>query len=152
VEKIDSIYRILTQYNFRGKIFMSAKRNASLSVLLLSLLSMTACTTLADARLAKGSGVKKTYPQNFDKTWNATVCSFNGLGLSIAGENKEEGYILAQRGMTAFSYGENVAAFVSKVEKNKTQVEVVSKKAMSTNLFAPDWSQDVLSGVSGCLK
>jgi hypothetical protein len=124
---------------------------SSLAIVLLSTM-LIGCTTLSDARLAKGTGLKQTYPKDFNKTWDATICSFNGLGLSIAGENKQEGYILAQRGMTAFSYGENIAAFVQKIDKNNTEIEVVSKKAMETNIFAPNWSQDVLNGVSGCLK
>jgi hypothetical protein len=51
--------------------------------------------------------------------------------------------VLAQRGITAFSYGENVAVFVEKIEPAKSSVEVVSKKAMSTNVFAPDWAKPI---------
>lgn len=110
------------------------------------------CTTLADARLAKGTGMKQSYESPYDNTWKAVICSLNGRGLSIADENRTEGYVLAQRGMTAFSYGENIAVFVKRQSKNQTEVEVVSKKAMETNIFAPDWGKDVLSGITGCLK
>jgi hypothetical protein len=118
----------------------------SLAVLLLS-----GCTTLADARLAKGTGTKQTFESPFDDTWDAVICSLNGRGLSIADENKPKGYILAQRGITAFSYGENVAVFVRKQTQKRTVVEVVSKRAMETNIFAPDWAGEVLSGINGCL-
>lgn len=54
------------------------------------------------------------------------------LSLPMVGDNKSEGYILAQRGITAFSYGENVAIFVESVKGvTRTRVEVVSKKAMA---------------------
>jgi len=112
---------------------------------------LSGCTTLGDARIAKGSGMKRVYDAPYEKSWKAAVCSLNALGLSIATENKPEGHILAQRGMTAFSYGENVAVFVTKVEKSKTEIEVVSKKAMQTNIFAPNWSTKILDGVEGCL-
>ena len=113
---------------------------------------LSGCTTLADARLAKGTGTKQTYDSSYNDTWDAVICSLNGRGLSIADENKPKGYILAQRGITAFSYGENIAVFLRKQAKERTEVEVVSKKAMETNIFAPDWSQDILSGVDGCLN
>jgi hypothetical protein len=64
-----------------------------------------------------------------------------------------EGYILAQRGITAFSYGENVAIFVESVNGvTRTRVEVVSKKAMATNVFAPDWSKEILDKLDEKLK
>ena len=54
-------------------------------------------------------------------------------------ENKQEGYILAKRGVTLASYGENVAIFIESVNGvTKTRAEVISKKAMATNIFASD--------------
>ena len=93
----------------------------------------------------------RSYDASFDKTWGATLCSINRLGLPLAGENKAEGYILAQRGITAFSYGENVAIFLYREAPRQTNVEVVSKKAMQTNVFAPDWAPKVLNGIDSCL-
>lgn len=117
----------------------------------LAIIALSGCTTLGDARLAKGTGQKRVYNASFDKTWDATLCSINGLGLPLAGENKAEGYIMAQRGITAFSYGENVAIFLYKTKPSMTEVEVVSKKAMQTNVFAPNWAPKVLDGVDSCL-
>ena len=122
------------------------------SIFLTLTLLLAGCTTLADARLAKGTGSKQTYSNGYDNTWNAAICSLNRNGLSIASENKSEKTILAQRGITAFSYGENIAVFVEPVSKKETSVEVVSKKAMQTNIFAPDWSKNILAGVNACMK
>lgn len=121
-----------------------------LSIACVALL-LAGCTTLGDARLAKGTGIKRTYDASFNTAWKAAVCSVNGLGLSIATENKTDGYILAQRGMTAFSYGENVAVFVYRKGANKTEIEVVSKRAVSPNITARNWTEKVLNGVNGCL-
>ena len=75
------------------------------------------------------------------------------LSLPMVGDNKTEGYILAQRGITAFSYGENVAIFVESVNGvTRTRVEVVSKKSMATNVFAPDWSKEILDKLGEKLK
>lgn len=57
-------------------------------------------------------------------------------------ENKAEGTLLAERTMTAFSWGEKVAIFVDRVTgKVSTRVEVVSKRALATNVTAPDWDK-----------
>lgn len=101
------------------------------------------CTTLADARKAEGEGVKRTYQATFKQAWDASISALSRLQLSIASENQEKGYILAQRGISAFSYGENIALFVKKQNDAECSVEVVSKRAMTTNIFAPDWSQDI---------
>jgi hypothetical protein len=57
--------------------------------------------------------------------------------------NRDDHLVLAQRGITAFSYGETVAIFVDKAEEMKSTVEVVSKKAMTTNIFAPEWAKPI---------
>lgn len=109
----------------------------------LILVAVQGCTTLADARKAEGEGVKKIYQADYEKTWSVVIKSISKLKLELASENKSDGYILAQRGISAFSYGENVAIFIKPKTKVETSVEVVSKKAMTTNIFAPDWSEDV---------
>lgn len=110
------------------------------------LLSASGCSTLADARAAKGSGVSRTYAASQDEVWKAVPSVLMALGLQLVSDNKQEGYILAQRGITAFSYGENVAIFVESIGGvTKTRVEIVSKKVMATNVFAPSWENDILN-------
>jgi len=110
------------------------------------------CTTLADARKAEGEGIKKTYTAPVDRTWDATVKALEKLKLEIATQNKSDGYILAQRGMSFLSYGENVAIFIKKKGATESEVEVVSKKAMKTNIFAPDWTGDIYKEISIALN
>lgn len=107
---------------------------------------------MADARKAEGEGVKRSYLASYENTWNASNTALVKLKLEIASENRDKGYILAQRGMGLTSYGENIAVFVRKKSDTETQVEVVSKKAMATNIFAPDWSEDVLNEIGIALK
>jgi len=115
-------------------------------LIFISLLSLLqGCTTLADARKAEGEGVRKVYKADVDKTWKKTLQVLSKLKLEVATENKQDGYILAQRGMGVFqlSYGENVAIFLKPKNEVETEVEVVSKKVMTTNIFAPDWAVDI---------
>lgn len=114
---------------------------------------VSGCATLADARSAKGTGISREYPASLDAVWKVMPTVLAELSLPMVGENRQEGYILAQRGITAFSYGENVAIFVESVNGvTKTRVEVVSKKAMATNVFAPDWGKDILDKLGEKLK
>jgi len=110
------------------------------------------CTTLADARKAEGEGVKLTYQATYKQAWDASLAALSKLNLAVASENQQQGYILAQRGMSAFSYGENIALFVKKQNDTACTVEVVSKKAMSTNIFATDWTQDIHKEISQQLR
>ena len=114
---------------------------------------MSGCSTLADARSAKGTGSTREYSASVDEVWKAMPTVLAELSLPLVGDNKAEGYILAQRGITPFSYGENVAIFVESVNGvTRTRVEVVSKKSMATNVFAPDWSKEILDKLSERLK
>lgn len=102
------------------------------------------CTTLADAKKAKGTGEKAIYNASFEELWDAIPNVVTSVGLEFVSANESDHSILAQRGVTAFSYGENVAIFVEVVtEGDKTSVEVVSRKSMQTNVFAPRWAKPI---------
>jgi uncharacterized lipoprotein len=127
-------------------------KKIALSLLMALTFLMQGCSTLADAKKAEGEGVVRVYQAPFEKTWNAANTALNKLKLEIASENRDKGYILAQRGISFASYGENVAVFVKKKTQSETQVEVVSKKSMATNIFAPDWTESVLNEIGLALK
>jgi hypothetical protein len=123
------------------------------TIAIITIAATSGCATLADARSAKGTGVSREYSVPIDIVWKAIPAVLAELSLPMAAENRQEGYILAQRGVTAFSYGENVAIFVDAVNGGAgTRVEIVSKKAMATNIFAPDWSAEILDKLGAKLK
>lgn len=131
---------------------MSTRVLASLAAFA-ALALATGCTTLADARAAKGSGPSREYAASMDKVWNTIPAVLKELELPLVSQNRAEGTVLAQRGITAFSYGENVAIFVEPVGGQvRTRVEIVSKKAMQTNIFAPDWSVEILDKLGDKLR
>ena len=111
------------------------------------LLVVSGCTTLADSIAAKGTGKFKVYESSKEKAWPVVVNAVKDSDLDLISESKASGMILAQRGVSAFSYGENVAIFVEEKSENTCQVEVVSKKAMQTNVFAPDWSATIFRNI-----
>ena len=114
---------------------------------------ISGCSTLADAQLAKGSGSSRVYDKSYDVVWNAVIEVVHATGLPIVAENKDKGSILAQGAISAFSWGENVAIFVENVDgKIKTRVEVVNKRAVATNITAPDWERRILEGLDNRLN
>lgn len=122
---------------------MKTKSLLSIALLILAAASFSGCTTMADAQRARGTGEKVAYQASFEEIWAAMPEVVKAAGLEFVTANREERSVLAQRGITAFSYGENVAIFVEKVEETKSSVEVVSKKAMTTNVFAPNWAKPI---------
>jgi uncharacterized lipoprotein len=104
---------------------------------------VTGCTTLADAKHAEGEGLRRVYNVDFDTSWSSVKKALEKYKLAIATENKSEGHFLAQNSMSLFSYGENVAIFVKKKTETTTEIEVVSKKVLTTNIFAADWSKTI---------
>lgn len=116
------------------------------------ILFTTGCSTMADAKAGKGTGTSQTFAAPSERVWQVLPAAVKSAGLDYVAGNKEEGYALAQRGLSAFSYGENVAIFIDKPTSASTKVEVVSKKAMATTIFAPDWAKPILENIAEMLK
>lgn len=107
-------------------------------------LTFSGCTTLADARAERGSGVVVNYAAPFDRLWSGLKDVLRELDLKPAGDNVAEGYILVEHGASAFSWGERVAIFVERVgTRGHSRVEVVSKAALGINITATDWSKSI---------
>lgn len=105
----------------------------------LALMLISGCTTLKDADNARGTGVQASYAKPYDEVWNKTIDIINESKLDLISKDKEDGKMLAQKGMSALSYGENVAVFLEKKSESATQVEVVSKRTLAANITAKNW-------------
>lgn len=118
---------------------------------ILSIFVLAGCASLNDAKDAKGQGVKQTYNKPYDTVWDKTIEVVQESKLELVSKDKENGEILAKKGVSAFSYGENVAVFLKKSE-TETTVEVVSKKALAANITAKDWTKDIFQELDKKLK
>ncbi len=119
------------------------------------LFSAAGCTTLADARAAKGSGQSRVYNASFDQVWSAVPEALKDLGLKEEGFNKGSGYVVARDAKPMASaipdarLGDNVAIFVDKADSaGKTRVEVVSKAPLLINAMGSNWESRVLDKLS----
>jgi hypothetical protein len=107
--------------------------------LMLGIFGLTGCTSLNTAAKAKGSGEQVIYKASFDEVWAAVPEVITNVGLQYVSVNNDKHMFLAKHGISGWSWGENVAIFVGKIEDGKTSVEVVSKRELVTNITAQDW-------------
>lgn len=108
--------------------------------MLAALGGIAGCSSLADARAAKGSGTVRVYEKPYDVVWEAVLSAIKATHLQVASENKTEGLLLAQGGVGLFTWGENVAIYVEDVGgRIRTRVEVINKRVLATNITAYDW-------------
>lgn len=131
---------------------MNSNRSILAVVFLLICAALSGCTTLADAKLGRGTGQSRVYPVSADVVWHYLPGVVQGVGLDYVDGNRLEGYALAQRGMGLFTYGENVAIFVEPgVDVSGTRVEVVSKRSLATNITATNWEGIILDALGRAL-
>ena len=107
--------------------------------LMLGILGLTGCTSLNTAAKAQGSGEQVIYKASFDEVWAAVPEVITNVGLQYVSVNNDKHMFLAKHGISGWSWGENVAIFVGKIEDGKTSVEVVTKRELVTNITAQDW-------------
>jgi hypothetical protein len=125
---------------------------AAIQLLLMALLLPAGCTTLADARDAKGTGIPRIYDAPFGTVWEAVPSAVERCGPDVVEVNKQDGYVLAVKGATLLSFGENVAVFVNEVDDKRARVEVVSKKVVEINILARNWAEPILDELSQTLR
>jgi len=106
--------------------------------------------TMEDASNARGEGMVRIYDGEYDVVWGAVLSVVQSSQLSLVSADQETGEILAKRGLkwNSASSGEYVAVFVEPLQDNeRTRVEVISKKVLKTNLFAPKWDEKLIESL-----
>jgi len=121
------------------------------ALLSLSILPAVGCTTLVDAPMAPGTGTAQIFDAPYSEVWEAIPQTAGKLKLKVAGNYEDDGVVLVERGMTAFSYGEKIAIFAEPVGTSTTSVEVVSKKVFEANITAANWEERFLEKLGDVL-
>jgi uncharacterized protein YceK len=80
------------------------RRLLTVFVIMVSAFAVSGCSTIADAKAAKGSGTVRIYDKPYDVVWEAVIGTLKGTSLSIASESKSEGVSL-RRAASAYSLG-----------------------------------------------
>ncbi|WP_447983989.1 hypothetical protein [Nitrospira sp. Nam74] len=94
----------------------------------------------------------RSYDAPIEKVYQATIRSFQNLGLAIFEENKEKGYIEGGR-KPGFARGaENVGVFMENGSGAQTSVRIDNRKAIWGYALAVDWTPKVFEQIEEELK
>ena len=110
------------------------KRSWHILVVLLNLIWLSGCATMGDVAVSKDKGTKAVYPVTADQAWDIAKAVFRWEGVDAIEEHRSEGYMLTSSGMNMISYGAVMGAWIDPVDSGHTQVTVVTKRRLSTNL------------------
>ena len=111
----------------------------------------TGCSSIQTAKNSQGSGDKQIFSAPKEKVWPAMIASVSNTGGAIKEKNQEQCYLLATYGVTAWSWGENVAVFCQEKDTS-TEVEVVMEAALKTNVTAVERSPEIFNGITSALS
>lgn len=115
------------------------------AVTLLSLPLLTACATVQGLKSSSGTGEFRSVEGRADDVWRASALAVAELGLHIQELDPAHRYVLASKGGSAMSYGEVVGVFLhDDPHEGRQLVEVVSKRRMATNVFAKNWTDELM--------
>lgn len=102
--------------------------------LLLAVIFITSCATLQDVLKDKENGTQKVYPVNFEQAWEISMAVLRWEDCETIEQHKSEGYMLTTVGQNLISSGSVVGVWVDKVDNKNSNVTIVTKRKIATNL------------------
>lgn len=115
-------------------------------------ITLSGCATVEVAKDARGTGQQKIYDKPKSEVWVAMKQAVLSTGGSVVSENANDCSILADYGVGLVSWGERVGVFCVVISPNKTETEVVSKRAVSMNITASDWTNAIYKELDKLLE
>lgn len=122
------------------------------------------CATTQGLKTSRGDGESRVYETAYSTLWQACMWAVEANELELEEFREDEGYILAKKGMSFFSYGERVAVFIDRQDNREAvidstgsstptrfTVEIISKRKLATNLFAKDWTTSLFASLESRL-
>ncbi len=122
-----------------------------LLVVLASMVLLVGCASSNSVGDAKGSGKIAFYNYTYDKVWASALAAVQESQLTLVAKDKEGGKIIA-RGNSAVNIGDNVAVFITAVDKSSTMVEVAIQRENKNSKKPIDWSEIVLTKIRELVK
>jgi len=108
------------------------------AIFAIAVISVTGCANLNDVVRAKETGtegVTKIYSVTPDQAWEIAKTVFRWEGSDAIEEHKTEGYMLTSSGLNGYSYGAVMGAWIKPVNKDGTEVTVITKRRIKTDIF-----------------
>ena len=97
---------------------------------------LASCQTLSDVVQAKaqGGGTTQVYPVETEQAWTMAKPVFRWEVSDAIEEHRDQEYMLTSSGRNVLSAGAVMGAWVEPAGRGQTQVTVVTKRRVATNL------------------
>jgi len=95
---------------------------------------MSGCASMSDVLASKKEGTVKVYPVGQDRAWEIAMTVLRWEGGETIEEHRKENYMLTTVGADFISSGSVVGVWIEPAKKGSTQVTVVTKRKMQTNI------------------
>ncbi len=92
------------------------------------------CASMSDVLASKNEGTVKVYPVGQDRAWDIAMTVLRWEGAETIEEHRKENYMLTTIGANLISSGSVVGVWIEPAKKGSTQVTVVTKRKMQTNI------------------
>jgi len=96
---------------------------------------VSACSTMADVVGNMNDGTSRIYDLSSDQAWELAKIVFRTEGADAIEEHRDQGYMLTSSGSNFYSAGAVMGAWVEPYGENRTNVIVLTKRRVKTNLF-----------------
>jgi hypothetical protein len=107
---------------------------------------LAACASDNGMKETRGEGIKRTYHEPYANVFTATLSAATERKLSVVDADQKRGTILLTSSRSLSSLGgERIAVFVTRLDDNTTNIEVVVHAKVPGISIAPDWA-DLLFG------
>lgn len=112
----------------------SMGRAAALVLAGASALVTQGCRTMSDVIKDKDGGTVKVYPVESDQAWKIAIQVFRWEGADAIEEHRDQNMMLTSSGISLFSMGAFMGAWIEPVNPSNTKVTVVTKRKVATNI------------------
>jgi hypothetical protein len=128
-------------------MFAGVPRGGSVLAILL-----TACATTSGMRRQPvDAGIARTFNAPFERV--VAACRNAMVHVEIEVKTAEQVndttlMIIGDKGVSTFSAGEKVRIVVQETAKDRSEVRIITKRRLATNIFAKgDWSEDLFEQI-----
>lgn len=110
------------------------KPRLAVFALLVALVGVTACATMADVVKTKDEGTSKVYRVSSAQAWKITKTVFRWEGSDAIEEHRPRGYMVSRRGKEWAPWTALTVAWVERIDRKHTKVTVVTKRRIGMDV------------------
>ncbi len=122
-----------------------------LALILVLGLFAASCSSIDTIKKARGTGQTEAFEAGYDAVFDSALTAAAKWELKVVEENRDEGTIALSHGVTAESWGERIVVFITPLEGDVTEVEVISRPLIDPFIYPPDWEGRLLNDIGSAL-